>query len=325
MAKYKLVKLVKLVKSINSNKDNYGGIMELNRNTPDKAHYGGIMELNRNTPDKAQDIIRSLGPDNTNIKRFRAKYIPNCIDYNHEAYQSYMLNDKINDIFDIINKIPSINFCNLLPNNLFKKLILSDQHAVVISNNNDKYPIIGTFSLNACIGLILYEAEYKIGCVMHMDGLPAYSKESAIKEGNNINFDPINENIVKVIKIFHELVNVQLNNINNTNDKKILNINVNIIGGLFGMSEIMVIDIYNCLKKSWIDYNIKFNIIGKNLFGPDNQMRNIALDTDTGKLYTFDYFINHYYTDSKNIIPAKKDNKYLLDVTYIPFDLSKKN
>jgi len=251
--------------------------------------------------------------------RYHVEFHDNCLDYlapyyikqyGEERYQNFLL--------QLAQDVPIINFCQQMDQADYLRTIVCDQHATIISHYKDPYPFISTYALNACIGLILYEPTYHIGIVCHFDGLPGFSQRSANEDGIIIDYDPFITNMKNIMD--------QLNYV--TDGKiKYLNFNTHLIGGVYGLSETMIHDIYNYLNNKFS--NARFNFVGRNLLGPENESRNIALSTIDGKLYYFDYVENYmaHGGHAKNIIasPHLKDpvnEKYtMMDITYIPIKL----
>jgi len=246
--------------------------------------------------------------------RFIETYHDNCHDYLKTVYLSqYTMPGYLNIITNIKKSIPIIHICDETSDQLYGHTIVCDQHGVIFSHYQDIYPILATYALNACLGLILYIPKLKIGCVAHFDGLPAYSKESAQSDGIKLNFDPVTENI-KIILGNIRLMAPKVNR---------FDIDVYLIGGMFNLSEIMINDMINCIKK----FNGKifqFNFKGRNLLGPENQTRNICLDTATGKITHFDFLTNLEVHKNNlnqnnlpmNIIKAPRKSEAFLDITY---------
>ena len=100
-----------------------------------------------------------------------------------------------------------------------------------------------------------------------------------------------------------------------------LNFDTYMVGGFFKMSEPMIADMYQILTTPYTQTT--FIIKGKSIMGHRNQIRNIALDTRNGKLYTFDNEANRIYRKNKNITyPWPPDilgyiNWYRLDDGYV--------
>ncbi|BCS82915.1 putative chemotaxis protein ched [Cotonvirus japonicus] len=255
---------------------------------------------------------------------YSEKYHDNCHDYLKSTYLEKYADPKYKSLlYDIKNKIPKINICEDTAIDEYSNIITCDQHAVIFGDKNDIFPILATYSLNACIGLVMYIPSHGIGSIAHIDGLPGYSKKSAKNDGFNINFSPISENINNILNY--------LRNLSGTNE--ILEINYYLFGGIYGLSEVMIHDIIESINeiesKSLI---YKFNFAGRNLLGPDNQSRNICIDMRSGIISYFDYIMNdEYYHNVRNdnglamnIIKAPRKSEALLDVTYDSiFDLIK--
>lgn len=248
---------------------------------------------------------------NKQIKKiiYNEKYHENCHDYLKKVYLEKYAEKKYKPfLYQLKEKIQKINICNEIAYAKYGKIIVCDQHAVVFGHHLDKYPILATYALNACVGLVLYLPEFKIGCLAHIDGLPGYSRTSAIGDGIDIKFDPVKENVKHMLRYLRKLCN---------SDKKIL-INYYLIGGIFGMSEVMIYDIIECIN-GMTEHNFYFNFKARNVLGPENQTRNICIDMCDGKIYYFDYVTNfeYYSSNPTNIIKAPRLSDALLDVTYV--------
>lgn len=253
----------------------------------------------------------------TNMRRliYHEKYHDNCHDYLKSTYLEKYANLKYKSfLYDIGKKIPKVNICNDTPYEMYGDVIVCDQHGVIFSHHQDIYPIIATYALNACVGLIMYNNEFKVASVAHIDGLPGYSKNSAILDGVDIVFDPVYENIRIMLKHIRGLCVTSDN----------INIDYYLIGGIFDLSEVMIYDIIQCINK--IDGNgFKFIFKGRNILGPENQSRNVCINTMNGKITYFDYVLNsEYYADYRNkdglpinIIKAPRKSEAFLDITYL--------
>lgn len=247
---------------------------------------------------------------------YHEKYHDNCHDYLKTVYlEKYALPQYKNLLYDIRDKIPVVNICNETAKNLYADIIVCDQHAVIFGHCSDIYPCLATYALNACVALVMYLPKYKIGCVTHIDGLPGYSQTSAKNDGLNINFDPIQENMKIILR--------RLRNLAQTNT--IIDINYYLIGGIFDMSEVMINDIIECINN--INKNhYRFLFKGRNILGPENQSRNICLDTRNGTITYFDYMFNHEFYRKNlgknnkpiNVIVAPRKSEAYLDITYEP-------
>ena len=245
-------------------------------------------------------------------------YPINCVDYLEDGFIDDALDEYKLLLKVIKNKIPPISYCNLLDDDMYHQLIIGWQHTTVISHAYDKYPIVGTYGLNSCVSLILYEPNYKIAIVTHFDGLPGWSKRTHELRGTKLNFDPLFENVNSAVENVYKILNKSFN--------EKLKFDTYIIGGIYKMSEITVVDIYNLINDKYI--NVSFNIKGRNLFGHDNQKRNVAIDTRTGKLYQFINRIIETKTGKKpNMIPLdlEKENGFILKLMYLPRYLNQKN
>lgn len=244
------------------------------------------------------------------------KYHNNCHDYLKTFYlEKYAVPIYKPLLYRIKEKIPKLDICNDLPENRYDDVIVCDQHAVIFGDSRDIYPILATYALNACIGLIMYIPKFCVGTIAHIDGLPGYTKQSAINDGININFDPAHENITIMLK--------HLRNLCGTTE--ILQIEYYLVGGIFHLSEIMIHDIVKTIDH-YPDNQYKFIFKGRNLLGPENQSRNLCLDTKTGEIKYFDYIVNmEFYGEivnsrgiPANIIKAPRVSEAYLDITYLP-------
>jgi hypothetical protein len=246
--------------------------------------------------------------------RYHVEFHDNCLDYlapyyikqySEERYQQFLL--------DLALRVPIINFCQQMIQSDYLRTIVCDQHAIIISHNEDPFPIMSTYALNACIGLILYEPKYHIGVIGHFDGLPGFSQESSIEDGIVIDYDPFASNMGAIMNRVNLMTNSSI---------PYYNFDCYLIGGVYGLSETMIHDMFTYLDNKFRD--AKFNFVGRNLLGPDNESRNIALSTFDGKLYYFDYIENYveHGNSAKNIISAPHlrtpvDEKYtMMDLTY---------
>lgn len=249
---------------------------------------------------------------------YHEKYHDNCHDYLKSHYlEKYALEEYKQLLYDISVRIPKITICDEMPTELYGDTIVCDQHAVVFSHSKDIYPIIATYALNACVGLLMYIPKYQVASLAHIDGLPGYSKKSAIRDGLRINFNPVYQNLVIILQY--------LRNICMTNET--LEIDYYLIGGIFDMSEIMINDIIetiNQINKNSHEYVFYFR--GRNILGPENQSRNICFNTYDGKIYYFDYHLNVSYHQNFrnkdglpfNILKAPRISEAMLDITYTP-------
>lgn len=247
---------------------------------------------------------------------YNEKYHDNCHDYLKPFYlEKYAVPKYKPLLYEILKKIPKVDICEDTPFDLYRDIIVCDQHAVVFGHYKDIYPILATYALNACIGLLMYVPKIKLASLAHIDGLPGYSRESALADGLNIQFDPVYENINTILKYMRYL----------SDTDEIMYIDYYLIGGIFDLSEVMVNDIIECINKL---SNDKYHFIfkGRNILGPENQSRNICIDTRNGKITYFDYitnsefYKNHITKDGIpiNIIKAPRKSEAYLDITYIP-------
>jgi len=247
---------------------------------------------------------------------YNEKYHDNCHDYLKPIYlEKYAVEKYKPLLYDIRKNIPTVNICKQTPVNDYANTIVCDQHCVVFGHYLDIYPILATYALNACVGLLMYSPQYKIGSLAHIDGLPGYSKKSAIDDGLTIDFSPIDENIKIILKKLHIL----------SESNTIINIEYYLIGGIFDLSEIMIYDIIECINK-FNNNKFRFVFRGRNILGPENQSRNICMDMRTGKITYFDYTENSDFYGNNlnkdgiafNIIKAPRKSEAFLDITYVP-------
>ena len=249
---------------------------------------------------------------------YNEKYHKNCHDYLKPLYiERYAVPKYKNMLYQIRNKIPKINICQDTPIQAYGETLVCDQHAMIFGHHSDIFPILATYALNACIGLLLYLPHFKVGCLCHIDGLPGYSKKSAREDGIKINFDPVTLNMNLILESIRKICLP-------FNLPPILDIDYYLIGGIYELSEVMIHDIIECINK----YSLKhrFNFRGRNLLGPENQSRNICFDLRTGLMSHFDYLENsefHAKYANKdgipmNIIRAGRKSDAILDITYVP-------
>lgn len=246
---------------------------------------------------------------------YHEKYHDNCHDYLKPTYlEKYAVPKYKSMLYVIREQIPKLNICEDTPNEMYGEIIVCDQHAVIFSCYTDIYPMIATYALNACVGLIFYSQKFKVAALAHIDGLPGYSKQSAIDDGLNIDFDPVYENIKIMLKHMRLLCNTNQN----------IDIVYYLVGGIFDLSEVMIHDIIESIEK-FNNMEHKFSFRGRNILGPENQSRNICIDTKTGKITYFDYIANSDYHAKHrnanglpiNIIKAPRNSEAFLDVTYM--------
>lgn len=247
---------------------------------------------------------------------YNEPYHDNCHDYLKKIYlELYALPIYKPLLYEIKDKIPKINICNELSYDSYADIIVCDQHAVIFGHYLDICPILATYALNACVALVMYVPQYKVASIAHLDGLPGYSKQSAINDNIPIDFDPVCENIKLILQ--------KLRNLAITKDK--MQIEYYLIGGIFHLSEVMVHDIIECINNlEGSEYNFAFR--GRNILGPENQTRNICIDSRNGQISYFDYVINsEFYINHTNhngipmnIIKAPRKSEAMLDITYEP-------
>ena len=238
--------------------------------------------------------------DSDNDNSFVLDTFDNCIDYANQ-YNMDKIEEKYQArIKDIIDKVPVINFCNHFDHkSLYPKTLEVDQHAYIITHAQDRFPIIATNSLCPCVSFIAYEPALRVGCLTHIDGLPAYSKESLIDDEIELDYIPLEYNMKAII----DGMKIDANS-------ETLNLDIYLIGGTSTLSPSVVIDIYDYIN-SYKNDKIILNLKGRNILGPDNQSRSVALDTRDGKLYYFDSYQTIYFKD-ETIDRQKKI--YLLDL-----------
>jgi len=245
---------------------------------------------------------------------YHEKYHDNCHDYLKPYFlNTYAVAKYRALLYDISKTIPKIDICQDTPDDLYAEVIVADQHGVIFSHAHDIYPVLATYALNACVGLIMYVPTHHVASLAHIDGLPGYSKKSAIEDGVKIDFDPVQENITTMLKYIRTLCS--------TSEK--LYIDYYLIGGIFDLSEVMIHDIIECLNE-YPNKKYQFTFKGRNILGPENQSRNICFNTKNGKITHFDYKTNYaFYSDYLenglpiNIIKAPRKSEALLDITYV--------
>ena len=247
---------------------------------------------------------------------FNEKYHDNCHDYLKTIYiEKYAPKKYKKFLYEIKKKIPIVPICNNTGVDTYANIVVCDQHAVIFGHRSDINPVLATYALNACVGLLMYVPAHGIGALAHIDGLPGYSKASAIDDGLDIEYDPVMENI-KII----------LFNLSSMVPNAKLMIDFYLIGGIFSLSEVMINDILVAIDKFHTTSNkYRFNFRGRNLLGPENQSRNVCIDMRTGEITHFDYITNSEFYDSRNsdgtpinIIRAPRRSEAFLDITYRP-------
>lgn len=247
-------------------------------------------------------------------KLFHEEYHSNCHDYLKKYYLDlYAAPVYKQMLLNIKKKIPIVNICAIIQKN-YEKVIVCDQHAFIVTHYNDKYPIIATYALNACVGLLMYVKDYGVCSLAHIDGLPGYSIKSATNDNIKIDYDPVRKNILNILKKMRQMC--QTNNI--------IKVEYYLVGGIFGLSEIMVHDIIECINDINERNNYIITFVGRNIMGPENQSRNVCIDSRTGEISYFDFILNteNYNTRRNdrglpiNIIKAPYKSKGLLDLTY---------
>ncbi len=203
---------------------------------------------------------------------YAEKYHDNCHDYLKRIYvEAYAMEKYKFLLYEIKTKIPKINICNDTPYDHYADTIVCDQHAVVFGHYQDIFPVLATYALNACVGLVIYVPDHKVGCLAHIDGLPGYSRQSSIDDGLDINFDPVQENMKIIIEYLKLIIFDQQQTPTITEP---IIIEYYLIGGIFDLSEVMVNDIIECLNQI-NDHNQQFLFVfkGRNLLGPEKSIQ----------------------------------------------------
>ena len=231
-----------------------------------------------------------------------APYIDNCRDYLADVYINKFASVKYRPFLRQVREtVPLLEICLQSPESIYRSTIVADQHAWVVSRATDRYPVIATYALNACIGLVLYQPSKRVAALAHIDGLPGYSLVSARADGQEIDFDPAKRTVCNMLNRMQYLCDER-------------QYDAYLIGGIYGLSEVMIHDLMGVLRL----YGV--TVQGRNLLGPDNQSRNICFDTRTGAFTHFDYLTN----DSRclitkcNIPKAVRASEAELDLTYAP-------
>lgn len=263
---------------------------------------------------------------------YSEKYHDNCLDYLKKFYIERYANKKYQSfLYQIKKEIPKVNICTEMKRELYVDTIVCDQHAVIFSYSTDIYPVIATYALNACVGLVMYIPEYKVASLAHIDGLPGYSQQSANNDGLKINFSPVYDNISKILNLLCEIIEFGSGSKSGSKSgletEKIIQIEYYLIGGIFELSEVMVHDIVECINSLSND-KYQFRFVGRNILGPANQARNISFDTRDGSIYYFDFIENsevyQHHRKNKlpvNIIKAPRESEAMLDITYLPIKI----
>lgn len=227
---------------------------------------------------------------------FTKEYHDNCHDFLKPLYiEMYAMTESKKFLYEIANYVPKLNICTDMSD--YDKVVVCDQHAVILGASTTDKPILATYALNACVALVIYCPDHKIGAMTHFDGLPAYFKSTAEKAGQIYDFDPI---AVNLGMIFSKLEN-------SVKPKPLGCLKVWLVGGVFGLSELMIRDLVTYLAES----KEKIKLKGRNLLGPINQSRNIALDLRDGSIKYFDILEYH-----EEITKAPYKHSALLDITY---------
>jgi hypothetical protein len=248
---------------------------------------------------------------------FNEKYHDNCHDYLKRIYiDKYAPSIYRPLLYEIRDNIPKIDICHDTRQDNYGRIIVCDQHGMIFGHHLDDYPILATYALNACVGLIFHLPKYMVAALAHIDGLPGYSQQSAINDGVDIDFNPVNENLRIMMRI--------LKGLSGDYHSNAIYVDYYLIGGIFDLSEIMIHDIIESIN-NMKNTQYKFTFRGRNILGPENQSRNICIDTRTGKITYFDYVLNSEFETRRNnnglplnIIKAPRQSEALLDITYIP-------
>lgn len=226
---------------------------------------------------------------------FTKEYHDNCHDFLKPLYiELYAMPGSKAFLYEISNYVPKLDICSEMKD--YDKTVVCDQHAVIMGTSTSDKPILATYALNSCIALVMYSPAHKIGAMTHFDGLPAYFKSTAALAGQKLSFDPI---VVNMGMIIEKLKN---------HAKAPLDLKVWLVGGVFGLSELMLRDLITYLAEV---KDVKIRLKGRNLLGPINQSRNIALDLRDGSIKYFD--ILEY---GGEITKAPYTHPALLDITY---------
>jgi chemotaxis receptor (MCP) glutamine deamidase CheD len=239
-------------------------------------------------------------------------YPLNCTDFLDDGFIEDALDEYRLKLELIKRNVKPFDYCQPMEEDMYDKLIIGWQHTIVISHALDKYPIVGTYGLNSCVSLILYEPNYKIGVVTHFDGLPGWSQATHQRRGYKLEFDPLKYNIGNALAHVYKIIG------DNTYSSK-LEFDVYIVGGIYRMSEVTIVDIYELITKKF--ENVVFNIKGRNLLGHDNQKRNVAIDTRTGELYRFiNRIIKKKTGKNPNMqeLDLTKEDGFRLRIMYLP-------
>lgn len=224
----------------------------------------------------------------------------NCHDYLKPMYIESWAPKEYKDLFyTIANYIPKLNICTEMTFPDYGLAVICDQHAMIFGQASGTKPILATCALNACVSLIIYCPTKKVGVVSHFDGLPGYHQNSAKFAGLDPGFDPVKLNVSMMLRKInsHGLLDIYL------------------VGGVYGLSETMVQDIL-----AFILTLPNIQLKGRNLMGPVNQSRNVALDTRDGTIKYFDIIENstwqHQNQASDNRPKALNKHPALLDITW---------
>lgn len=229
----------------------------------------------------------------------------NCHDYLKPFYIEIYSDKRFKVLlYEIASRVDTLNICTELSRYDYEKVVLCDQHAFVTGRGDSNKPLLATYGINVCMSLILYAPGFNVGCVSHFDGLPGYSKESATKHDYKLSFSPVKRNIDAMLSSVRKCCNAK---------GKIL-VDFYLVGGIFNMSEVMLHDILEYLASiQGKEYQLVFK--GRNIMGPENQARNVCLDTRCGSIRHYDIIISGEYNVSP-MIEASNNSEALLDATW---------
>lgn len=240
----------------------------------------------------------------------------NCWDYLYPLYISRYCDESYVELINFVRKnVPKISLGIDTPVEQYRDIIVCDQHSVIITCSRDTNPIMATYALNACVSLVLYDRKNKYGSLSHFDGMVGY-RVKITKDKYTYKHSPMYKEICRTLSIIRKL----------SGQEGTLDIEYYVIGGTFGLSELLIHDLIYCMTE--LDknlYNASFS--GRNILGPKNQVRNFCFDTRLGTFSHFDYIYNYDQYAKKNtmdpewvppnILLNKCKNRYKLDYTYI--------
>lgn len=280
--------------------------------------YRSLCTLDMQPVQQASLPINNLRDDD---QFMREKYHKNCFDYLTPKYINRYVFYRYKDTIDYIAAtVPKLDICQDLPIDDYSKIITCDQHASVFTHTNDPLPIMATRSLNTCICLIMHSPTHNVASMSHIDGLPGFSRRAANDDGMAIDYSPVQRTVAVIVN--------QLELIRNC---KIDDLDYYMIGGVFGLSEIMVHDILQELIRVELESKTKLVFRGRNLLGPINQSRNICFDARAGVTNRFSYYD---YFDNFELVRDTEERYKLhrqdrlpccLTITYTPKALLKNN